>query len=254
MADISKVTASDGTTYDLKDATARSGIANLATVASTGSYDDLSNTPIEVVYCKATSILPTASGGTVKAVFTDIPLKYLDQDNVIFVLAFQNTISNTGVLNELVVNDFYGTNLVDYYVGIGINISQGAQFTYLNGVYGSYKIHDGETVVFKRVTLSAYGEDYERYLVLGVFPKYAEIDYNSLINTPTLATVATSGAYSDLSGTPDLSTKMDKLNPTGTGAFSLNRKANTTIGNYSTAEGYNCTASGKYSHAEGDGT
>ena len=59
--------------------------------------------------------------------------------------------------------------------------------------------------------------------------------------------------------------KMDKKNPTGTGYFSLNRKANTTIGtnsvavgnqttasgNYSFAEGYSTTASGQYSHAQG---
>ena len=44
---------------------------------------------------------------------------------------------------------------------------------------------------------------------------------------------------------------LTKSNPTGTGSFSLNRKADTTIGNYSFAEGYNNTASGKYSHAEG---
>lgn len=46
-------------------------------------------------------------------------------------------------------------------------------------------------------------------------------------------------------------TKMDKENPTGTGSFSLNRKADTTIGNYSFAEGNNTTASGDDSHAEG---
>ena len=40
-------------------------------------------------------------------------------------------------------------------------------------------------------------------------------------------------------------------NPTGTGSFSLNRKADTTIGNYSHAEGYSTTASGLGSHAEG---
>ena len=44
---------------------------------------------------------------------------------------------------------------------------------------------------------------------------------------------------------------MDKVNPTGTGAFSLNRKADTTIGNYSFAEGHKTTASGMASHAEG---
>ena len=44
---------------------------------------------------------------------------------------------------------------------------------------------------------------------------------------------------------------MNKVNPTGSGSFSLNRKANTTIGECSFAEGYNTTASNFYSHAEG---
>ena len=44
---------------------------------------------------------------------------------------------------------------------------------------------------------------------------------------------------------------MDKENPTGTGSFSLNRKADTTVGNYSVAEGYNTTAEGEASYAEG---
>ena len=48
-----------------------------------------------------------------------------------------------------------------------------------------------------------------------------------------------------------LGAKMDKANPTGTGALSINRKANTTVGTYSTTEGSNCEASGSYAHAEG---
>lgn len=52
----------------------------------------------------------------------------------------------------------------------------------------------------------------------------------------------------------DADFKMDKTNPVGEGAFSLNRKANTDIGNYSFAEGHSTTASGYASHAEGDGT
>ena len=44
---------------------------------------------------------------------------------------------------------------------------------------------------------------------------------------------------------------MSKNNPTGTGSFSLNRKAGSTVGSYSHAEGYNTVASGDYSHAEG---
>lgn len=49
----------------------------------------------------------------------------------------------------------------------------------------------------------------------------------------------------------DFDDKMDKANPTGTGTFSLNRRANTTIGAYSFAVGYHTEASGEGSHAVG---
>ena len=52
----------------------------------------------------------------------------------------------------------------------------------------------------------------------------------------------------------DISTKMDKADPVGTGTFSMNRKADTTIGKYSSTLGGGCIASGDYSHAEGQGT
>ena len=52
---------------------------------------------------------------------------------------------------------------------------------------------------------------------------------------------------------PELS-YMNKENPTGTGSFSLNRKADTTVGKHSFAEGENVTASGSASHAEGQNT
>ena len=58
----------------------------------------------------------------------------------------------------------------------------------------------------------------------------------------------------DLSGIIDISDKMDKTNPTGTGSFSLNRKSGTTSGTNSFAEGTNTTASGESSHAEGSNT
>lgn len=51
-----------------------------------------------------------------------------------------------------------------------------------------------------------------------------------------------------------LGSKMNMVNPTGSGSFSLNRKVNTATGQYSTTEGFNCEASGSGSHAEGDGT
>lgn len=48
--------------------------------------------------------------------------------------------------------------------------------------------------------------------------------------------------------------KMDKVNPSGTGSLSLNRRSNTTIGDNSTALGDDCEASGYGSHAEGFST
>lgn len=49
----------------------------------------------------------------------------------------------------------------------------------------------------------------------------------------------------------DISEKMDKANPTGTGKFSVNRKSGTTAGSNSVAVGTNTTASGNSSFAEG---
>ncbi len=48
--------------------------------------------------------------------------------------------------------------------------------------------------------------------------------------------------------------KMDKIDPVGTGSFSMNRKAGTVIGTNSHAEGNDTTASDYYSHAEGSET
>jgi len=66
-------------------------------------------------------------------------------------------------------------------------------------------------------------------------------------------------AYDETTGTwvnveNSANDKMDKVNPTGSGSFSLNRKADTAIGSYSFAEGLSTTASGSYAHAEGSGT
>ena len=45
--------------------------------------------------------------------------------------------------------------------------------------------------------------------------------------------------------------KMNASNPVGTGSFSMGRKANSVVGNYSHSEGYSTTASSNCSHAEG---
>lgn len=61
----------------------------------------------------------------------------------------------------------------------------------------------------------------------------------------------TTNAENIATNTTNISSKMDKENPTGTGSFSLNRKTGTTIGTNSFAEGFKTTASGSYSHSEG---
>ena len=48
MADYLSKIKLNGTTYDIKDTTARNSIENLATVASTGNYSDLTGTPTNV--------------------------------------------------------------------------------------------------------------------------------------------------------------------------------------------------------------
>lgn len=67
----------------------------------------------------------------------------------------------------------------------------------------------------------------------------------SSITSGSTALITSGGVYTGMQN------KMDKANPTGTGSFSLNRKANTTVGTNSVAEGYDATVSGSYSHGEG---
>lgn len=79
-----------------------------------------------------------------------------------------------------------------------------------------------------------------------------------LTSDPSLVgahTISISGAVTNIHKIDDIyidaDFKMDKTNPVGEGAFSLNRKADSTIGSRSFAEGYDTTASGMDSHAEG---
>ena len=82
---------------------------------------------------------------------------------------------------------------------------------------------------------------------------------NFIGNLSGNADSASSVPWSGITGKPSTFTPashthtelMSKNNPTGTGSFSLNRKAGSTVGDYSHAEGYNTVASEDYSHAEG---
>lgn len=91
-------------------------------------------------------------------------------------------------------------------------------------------------------------------------PAYIETSDTSIVE----ASIYTKELYQELLGeeyisseiarVSDLGNKANKSNPVFTGSFSQNRRSNTTIGDYSHAEGLYTTASGKYSHAEGYAT
>lgn len=70
-----------------------------------------------------------------------------------------------------------------------------------------------------------------------------------------LSKVATSGSYNDLSDKPtipDVSSFMTKENPTGSGSFSINRQAGSTVGTNSATFGSNNVAEGENSVASGE--
>ena len=93
---------------------------------------------------------------------------------------------------------------------------------------------------------------------INAMTNYAKATSASAITTTDTLNVAIGKLEKALDGKANSSHThtelMSKNNPTGTGSFSLNRKANTTIGDNSFAEGDNTTASGYFSHAEGDST
>lgn len=100
-------------------------------------------------------------------------------------------------------------------------------------------------------------------MVLDAEGNQASLNYmktGDVVANPTL--VGTESALSglEIDGTKysipetDVSSKMDKVNPTGTGSLSLNRKANTPVGTNSVTEGTDNMATAEAAHAEGIGT
>ena len=95
-----------------------------------------------------------------------------------------------------------------------------------------------------------YTWDFEskQYIDTGVGASGGSGDHSKLTNRdandqhPMSAITGLAGA---------LGGKMDSNNPVGSGSFSLNRDTNSTIGDYSVAEGNRTKASGDASHAEG---
>ena len=90
---------------------------------------------------------------------------------------------------------------------------------------------------------------------LGDNPNFATTITNQISEkVPQTRTVNGKALSSNITLSAEDVNAMSKVDPVGSGSFSMNRKVNTVIGNLSHAEGSDTTASGAYSHAEGSGT
>ena len=110
-------------------------------------------------------------------------------------------------------------------------------------------------VLGNNVILSSSSTDTGEPFIIGTTGTTLIVDtkLTDASHTVTIKTIKENIKKIDLKYLPDFN-YLSKDSPIGTGSFSLNRKADTTVGIYSFAEGYNTTASGSNSHAEGYNT
>ena len=132
--------------------------------------------------------------------------------------------------------------------------------TYNQDIYvlgkGKIQIYESETndCPFKVSGKGGESPDLSEYAKTADVPN---IKVNSAVNADTVgghtvnADVPADAVFTDT--VPDLSPYALK-SKYGDTTINVGRKANTTVGRYSTAEGYGTTASGSYSHAEGYST
>lgn len=131
---------------------------------------------------------------------------------------------------------------------------------YADGIQSSSNIYVNNTVLVKnddsRLSDSRTPKSHNQASsTINAMTGYSKPSSTSAITATDSLNTAIGKLEKAIEGTGgDVSGKMSKTNPSGTGSFSLNRKENTTNGDYSFAEGYFCTASGEVSHAEGAGT
>ena len=237
---LTSITSTDSTKLaianDLNDlnnvATARTNLG-LATVASTGSYNDLSNKPTlgtasaldvgtganEIVQLNASSQLPALDGSLLTSITSTDSTKLAiandlnDLNNV--ATARTNlglaTVASTGSYNDLSNKPTLGTaSALD--VGTGANeivqLNASSQLPALDGSLLT-NLPSGATILNGLSDVTTTNPSANQALIYdnlnSVFIN-ADIDYNNVTNKPVLATVATSGSYNDLSNKPTLGT------------------------------------------------
>lgn len=187
----------------------------LKRVAFTGSYTDLENKPS----------IPT----TLADLSSDAEHAHITQEQVEQIETNKNNIANkldkalgSSEANKMIVTDSEG-NVVTAEAG-----SMAVMVDNLNSTSTDMALaaNQGRVLDNKKLDKQQGSENAGKFL---------KVSTDGLIE------------YGDV----DVSSKLDKNNPTGTGWVSINRKASTNIGSYSIAIGYENTASGNYSFASG---
>lgn len=164
--------------------------------------------------------------------YSDGTITYIKSDNCVFIQVVSST-SNyklNGYTYEDIINLINKKTEVYLYM---IFSNSNSRYVYKLGGLVEYSNYDYPVIDF---TCDYNGTARKR---LTVHPESKYPDGNVKYSTFTLA---------------DANNVMTKLNPTGSGSFSLNRKSGTTIGGNSVAIGYNSIATGTHSVAIGSYT
>ena len=173
------------TTYTIKDAEARASISSLATVATTGSYSDLSNKPTIPTVNNATLTIKrnntsvgtfTANAGTDTAIDITVPTKVSDLTND---SGFISGITSTMVTNALGYTPYDSANPSGYQANVIETVK-------VNGTALTPSSKAVNVTVPTNVTDLA--------------------DHANYVLSSSLSTVATTGSYSDLSNKPTIPT------------------------------------------------
>lgn len=248
----------------------KANTSSLATVATSGSYNDLTNKPTIPTTTSSVTQDSTAaltSGGA----YTALAGKQDTLTAGTGITITNNVISSTATIdNDEKVQEISTqyVRITDLDAGVYRLTYNGTKYIYYNGASAT-DTHtvtgaDGEVIL----VISMYSTSTRHWYYINGSSSYASIYFGYTTSTAgsvaskSLNDIVTSATTSSItSGSTALITsggvytgmqdKMDKANPTGTGSFSLNRKANTTVGTKSVAVGNNGTASGSSSFAAG---
>lgn len=189
-------------------------ITGLANVATSGSYIDLSDKPDLSQYITTTSLNQVLQNYTTDQELTDTLANYVTNTNLTSILENYVTDSELSTtLNDYVTSNSLSTTLNDYVLADTFTdtLADYSTTQQINSTLQNYVTNENLTNTLQNYVTSADLADGEITI---------NLDYNDLQNKPdlsvyatiaSLANVATSGSYNDLSDTPTIPTKVSDL-------------------------------------------